>query len=529
MITLQTNKCLMVAFVTLTAPLAQAEVKPAQLFTDHMVIQREAQAAVWGWADPDEKVTVSGSWGRQASAVADAKGKWHVTLQTPPAGGPHTLTLKGKNTVEIHNVMSGDVWLCSGQSNMAMMVQKCANAEEEIAAGDYPLVREFKIRIHPTMTVANDVEADWQACSPETVGRFSGTAYYTARELHKELQVPIGIITAAGGGTLIESWMDAAYLKDDHWAQHEIEIREKKAVGYSEEKAIAEHRRKLEAWKIAAAKAKAENKPLPRRPGRELDPHKDKNYPGNLYRGMIAPIVGYGVKGVIWYQGESNAFMPGRAEYYDVQLRRLIENWRRDWQSDELPFYFVQLPNFKQPQTEPNIEYSGWPLCRESFLQVRLSTPNTGMAVTIDIGEADDIHPKNKQDIGWRLASTILNMTYGKGTPTSPVYVRHEIEGNKVVLFFDYTGSGLMAKGNKLESFAIASSDKKFVWANAVIETRGGKDVVVVSSPDVKTPASVRYGWALNPSRANLYSKEGFPASPFRTDSFDLVNTESEE
>jgi len=460
--TLHTNKWLMIAIVTIATSSALADVKPGQLFTDNMVIGRETRAAVWGWADPAEKVTVSGSWGRQASAVADAKGNWHVKLQTPPAGGPHAMTFEGKNTVKIHNVMSGDVWLCSGQSNMGMMVQKCANAEKEIAAGDHPLIREFKIRIHPTMTIAKDVEADWQVCSPETVGRFSGTAYYTARELQKKLKVPIGIITAAGGGTLIESWMNAAYLKDDRWAQHEIEVREKKAVGYSEEKAIAEHKRKLEAWKIAVAKAKAENKPLPRRPGKELDPHKDKNYPGNLYRGMIAPIVGYGIKGVIWYQGESNAFMPARAEYYDVQLRRLIDNWRRDWQSNELPFYFVQLPNFKEPQTKPNEEKGGWPLCRESFLQVRLDTPYVGMAVTIDIGEADDIHPKNKQDIGRRLGSTILNETYGKKTLTSPVCVGHKIERDKVILSFDYTGSGLLAKGGKLESFAIAGADKNF-------------------------------------------------------------------
>ncbi|MHC5058412.1 MAG: sialate O-acetylesterase [Planctomycetota bacterium] len=381
-------------------------------------------------------------------------------------------------------------------------------------------MRSFRIRIYPSMTVAKDVEADWQVCSPETVAHFSGAAYFTARELQKELRVPIGLVTAAAGGTLIESWMDREHLKDDHWAEHEMKIRDDKAEGYSEEKAIAEHRRKLEVWREAARKAKAENKRPPRRPGRRIDPHKDKNYPGHLYRGMIAPIVPYALRGVIWYQGESNAFMPARAEHYRVQLRNLIRNWRKSWSAPELPFHFVQLPNFKEPQEEPNVEKGGWPLCRESFTDVALNVANTGMAVTIDIGDAKDIHPKNKQDVGRRLASVILNKTYGKGTPTSPLCTSSTIEGDKVVLSFEYTGSGLMARGGALRSFAIAGADRKFVWADAVIEKRGGRDVVVVSSPRVKAPASVRYAWAWNPSECNLYSREGMPASPFRTDTW---------
>ncbi len=495
-----------------------ADVKPAQLFTNNMVVQRDAKAPVWGWADPGEKVSVSGSWGKVANATTDEKGRWRVLLETPAAGGPHSLTIKGKNTVTVSNVLSGDVWLCAGQSNMAMKVKRCANAEEEIKAGDYPQIRDFKIKINPTMTVAKDVRAVWKVGSPETVCDFSATAYFSARQLQKELKIPIGVITVAGGGTLIESYMDAAYLKNDHWARREMKIRDEKAKGYSEEKALAEHLQKLAVWKKAAEKAKAENKSPPRRPGRELDPHKDKNYPGNLYRGMIAPIVPYAIKGVIWYQGESNAFMPGRAEYYRVQLKNLIDNLRRDWASGKLPVYFVQLPNFKAPQAKPNEENTGWPLCRESFTYVAINTPNTGMVVTIDIGEEKDIHPKNKQDIGRRMASTILNRTYGKNTPTSPICTASKTEGDKVVLFFEYAGSGLTARGGKLKSFAIAGADKKFVWADAVIEKRDGKDVVVVSSPAVKKPASVRYAWAWNPDRCNLYSKEGFPASPFRTD-----------
>ncbi len=495
-----------------------ADVKPAQLFTDNMVIQRDTNAPVWGWADAGRKVSVSGSWGKTATATTDRTGRWRLLLETPAAGGPHTITIKGKNIVTVSNVLSGDIWLCAGQSNMAMKVKRCANAEEEIKAGDYPKIREFKVKINPTMTIARDVRADWKPCSPETVLNFSAAAYFTARGLHKELKVPIGVITVAGGGTLIESYISASYLKNDHWARREMKIRDQKAKGYSEEEAIAEHLRKLAVWKKAMAKAKTVNRKLPRRPWRELDPHKDKNYPGNLYRGMIAPIVPYSIKGVIWYQGESNAFMPGRAEYYNVQLKNLIENWRSDWRNKKLPVYFVQLPNFKSARTEPNEEKTGWPLCRESFLQVANTTPNTGMVVTIDIGDAKDIHPGNKQDVGKRMASTVLNGTYGKRTPTSPIYAGSKIEDDKVVVFFKYAGSGLVARGGKLQSFAIAGADKNFVWADAVIAKRNGKDVVIVSSPAVKTPASVRYAWAWNPAKCNLYSKEGFPASPFRTD-----------
>ena len=513
------KKSIIVALGILAAS-AQAGVKPAQLFTDNMVIQRETLAPIWGWADPGEEVTISGSWGQKVSTTANADGKWMVKLQTPAAGGPYTLTFRGDNTVTISDVLSGDVWLCSEQSNTAMQVQKCANAEEEIKAGNYPLIRDFKIRINPTMTVAKDVEAEWKVCSPDTVGSFSGTAYFTAHELHKELKIPIGIITAASGGTLIESYTAARYLKDDRWARHEIKIREEKAVNYSEEEAIAEHKEKLAKWKIAAEKAKSENKPVPRRPGRQLDPHKDKNYPGNLYRGNIAPIVPYAIKGFVWYQGESNAFMFDRAEYCRVQMKNLVANWREDWDDSKLPFYFVQLPNFKPPHDLPNKEEGGWALCRESFLHAAKTIPDTGMAVTIDIGMEKNIHPVNKQDVGKRMASTILNKTYGKDTPTSPLMVKSQTEGDKVILHFEYAGSGLMAKGGKLASFAIAGADKNFVWADAVIEKRDGKDVVVVGSAEVKEPTSVRYAWALNPIKANLYSKEGFPASPFRTDNW---------
>jgi len=382
-----------------------------------------------------------------------------------------------------------------------------------------------------TASAVTDKDGKWQVCSPETAGGFSGLAYYTARDLHKELKVPIGLIIAASGGTFIQSYISAEYLKDDHWAK----IQEKQAAVYTEEKANADYKQKLEVWAEEAKKTKAENKKVPSKPRLERDPRKDKNYPGSLYRGTIAPIEPFGLKGAIWYQGENeattpiHAFGPNRAERYRVNLRNLINCWRKQWANPELPFYFVQLPNFKEPKEDPNAFAGGWPIIRESCLDVAKNMPDTGMAVAIDIGEVKSIHPKNKHDLGKRMASVILNKTYRKNTPTSPLYTRSEIEGNKVVIHFDYTGSGLLAKGGKLESFAIAGKNKKFVWADAVIEKRDGKDVVIVSSPQVEEPASVRYAWAMNPDKCNLYTNEGFPASPFRTDNWDLYKKNQQQ
>lgn len=465
-----------------------AAIKPARLFTDGMVIQRNVEAPLWGWGDPGELVEVSTSWGSKASVKTDSEGRWMVFLDTPKAGGPHTITLRGENTVKISDVLSGDVWLCTGQSNMAWPVEKTANAEVEIQTADFPQIRRFSNRIMPVMTVPEDVDAAsaWLACSPQTAGGFSGTAFFTTRELHKELNVPIGIIMAASGGTFIESYLSAEFLQDDYLAQQMI------------------HRQEEKMSKQA--------------PGARLD----KNYPGSLYRGNIAPLKSYGIKGVIWYQGENNAFEYKRADYYRVQLRNLISCLRKQWGNPKLPFYFVQLPNFKEPTDDPNGITSGWPLIRESFLDVAKSVPDTGMVVTIDIGETKDIHPKNKLDVGKRMASTILNQTYGKNTPTSPLYEKSEFEGNKVIVHFCYSGTGLVAKGEKLNYFTIAGEDHTFYWAEAVIERRNGKDVVVVSSPEVPNPISVRYAWAMNPDSCNLYSLEGYPASPFRTDDWDL-------
>ncbi len=471
------------AAVALTTAV-RADVKPAQLFTDNMVIQRETEAPVWGWADAGEQVTVSGSWGAKASSTADANGKWMVKLQTPEAGGPYDLTFKGNNTVVRKDVLSGDVWLCAGQSNMQLTVSKANNSNEEAAKATFPNIRHFRVGKNASVKPAKDSKGSWSVCSPNTVKRFSATAYFTGRGLHKELNVPIGLINSSWGATSIEAWTALEVQKDDPAVQNIMSEMDKNA---------------------------AQKKKI-----------KKKNYPGKLFNGMVHPLIPFAIKGAIWYQGEANSHEHIRAEHYRIQLDRLISNWRNAWEQD-IPFYFVQLPNFKAAQKNPVETQNVWPVTRDSFIYVLKNTTDTGMAVTIDIGLSKNIHPKNKQDVGARMASTILNKTYGKSTPTSPIFKSCNIIGNKAVIAFDYTGAGLSSKGGELKTFAIAGADKQFVWADAKIEKKDGINVVVVSSNKVKTPVAVRYAWADNPDQCNLYSKEGFPTSPFRTDDWSLA------
>jgi sialate O-acetylesterase len=500
------------------ASIAVADIKPSSLFTDDMVIQRETDAAVWGWAEPGENVTVTGSWGESAKSTADKAGEWLVKLKTPAAGGPHTITLKGNNLVELKNVLSGDVWLCSGQSNMEWPVSKASDPAKDIADANFPQIRSFKVERNPALEPAADCKGDWAICSPKSVKSFSAVAYFTGRELHKNLGVPIGLVTSSWGGTCVETWTPWADQADDSFAQARRAPLDKAAKGYTPEKAEENLKKLLARWEKKAAEAKARKARSPRKPSLKGDPRLGQNYPGNLYNGMVHPLRSFAIKGAIWYQGENNAKTIETSEHYRVQLARMVASWRKVWGQD-FPFFAVQLPNFKNPQVNPVESDDIWPVIRESFVHAADATPGVYTSTTIDLGEAKNIHPKNKQDVGSRLASTILNKTYGKSTPTTPFMQSFKVEGDKVVVTFDYTGSGLVAKGGMLKSFAIAGADKKFVWADAEIVSRDGSDCVVVSSPAIKQPLAVRYAWADNPVECNLYSKEGFPASPFRTDS----------
>lgn len=491
------------------ASAARAEVKLPGIFGNQMVLQRDIALPVWGWAEPGETVKVA--FGSQSkTATADAQGKWSVTLNPVKAGGPFTLRVQGsKNTIEKTDILVGEVWLCSGQSNMAMTVGGVLNKDAEIAASDYPKIRLFTVPRKTAVTPQDNCGGDWKVCGPKTVPGFSAAAYFFGRRLHQELGVPVGLIDSSWGGTPIQAWTSLNTHQASPDLQPMLENLKKAIASWNPEAASQRFKQEVAKWEAAAAKAKAEGKEFKvRKPREPIDPQISQGSPARLYNGMIAPLAPYALRGAIWYQGEANA---GNAALYGKQLPAMIANWRADWHQGDFPFLFVQLPNFMAPQVKPS-ETNGWPLMREQFFKT-LAVPGAGMAVTIDVGEADDIHPKNKQEVGKRLAQWALAKVYGKPIlACGPLYRSMQASGGKIAVSFDYA-DGLKVKGDKLKGFAIAGDDKKFVWADAMVV---GK-TVVVSSPEVPKPAAVRYAWANNPE-CNLYNGADLPASPFRTD-----------
>jgi sialate O-acetylesterase len=456
-------------FVAITST-ANADVQLAGLFVDNAVLQRDQPIPIWGTATANEEVSIALA-GQTAKTKAREDGRWKVIMPKLEAGGPHSLVVECKNRVEIKNLLVGEVWLCSGQSNMAWTVSRAKNPQSEIAAADFPKIRMFTVPRGGASEARTDVKGDWQVCSPKTVGRFSATAYYFGRKLHQELNVPVGLINSSVGGTPIEFWTSRA----------------------AQEKMFADKKVKVIKPSVTTAGKNA----------------------GQLYNAMIAPLAPYAIRGAIWYQGERNT-KQGDSRLYRFQLPAMIGNWREIWGQGDFPFLWVQLPNFMGQQTKPT-ETSGWVLVREGMLK-SLSTNNTGMAVTVDVGEARDIHPKNKQDVGLRLALWALAKSYGKElVHRGPLVKSQKIEGGKFVIEFDAAGSQLATAGDQpLKSFALAGEDKNFVWAQAKIDG----NTVVVSSPQITKPVAVRYSWAANPI-GNLTNKEGLPASPFRTDNWD--------
>jgi len=484
-----------------------ADIKLPAVISDNMVLQRGKKAPIWGWAEPGEKVRVKGSWQLfGTSTKAKDNGKWMVKIQPPKAGGPYEIVLKGNNTITLKNILVGEVWICSGQSNMQWSVRQSNNAEQEIAGADYPKVRLFTVKRKVADEPQTDCVGNWTMCSPETVPGFSAVGYFFGRELHKELNVPIGLIHTSWGGTPAEAWTRRGALESEPDCVPILERFDEAMAKYPEAK--KKYDEDIGKWKEAAEKAKAEGKNPPRRPGPPFGPGNPHS-PAGLYNAMIAPLIPYGIQGAIWYQGESNA---GRAYQYRQLFPAMITNWRKDWGQGDFPFLFVQLANFMAVEPEP--VDSAWAELREAQLMT-LALPNTGMAVIIDIGEADDIHPKNKQDVGKRLALWALAKTYGKNLVHSgPIYKSMRTEGNKIILDFEHVGGGLAARGGEpLKGFAVAGAERKFVWADAKIDG----NTVIISSNEVSVPVAVRYGWANNPV-CNLYNKEGLPASPFRTD-----------
>ncbi len=470
-----------------------------------------------GMGGTSADVTVEFS-GQKKTAVTDAAGKWLVRLEPMPASSkPQTLTVSSsveKGKLQVGNVLVGEVWLCSGQSNMGMSMKTVTAVEEEKKRADRPALRIFRIGLNSSLEPQKDCPGDWVICSPNTLEQFSAAAYFFGAEIHKELGVPVGLILSAWGGTHIETWCPAEPLKKFPHILAYMARQDAKAANFDEEGAKKEYEKSIAKWKTLAAQAKKAGKSVPSKPKEPDYPRSWKYYPGKLYNGMIHPLVPYGLRGFLWYQGEGNAHTVHDAIIYREELGILVTQLRSLW-GYEFPAYAVQLPNYRAGATESD----AWAYIRESILNFRRDIPNAGVAIAIDVGEANDIHPKNKQPVGYRLARQGLVYTYGKNlVPGGPIYRSMKKDGENIIIEFDDIGSGLTVRGNdSLKTFTIAGEDRNFVPAKAVIEN----DKVIVSSPLVKKPVAVRYAWANNPQGCNLFNKEGFPASPFRTDTWE--------
>lgn len=496
----------------LFAPTAFADPQFASVFSDNMVLQRGQPVPVWGRAAPGEKVTVSFA-GQSLSATADEKGAWSVTLTSLTAhktGQELKVTGASGEARLCKNVLVGEVWLCSGQSNMQWSLTRSMNGKKEIAAANYPMIRLLYVKRTASVTAKDKIQGLWQACTPKTAAPFSAVAYFFGRRLFKELDVPIGLINSSWGGTRAEAWTRLGALKAQeslapllkHWDQS-IKTYDGKAEKERFQKALAR-------WKEKRKNLKKGQRG-PRRPRMRWDPATSYHRPGNLYNGMIAPLVPFAIKGVIWYQGESNL---GRADQYKTIFPAMIRNWRSDWKQGDFPFYFVQLAPFRYRWAHESICAELW----EAQLFTMKTVKKTGMAVITDIGDPKDIHPKNKQDVGRRLALWALAKDYGKTglVCSGPIYKSMTVQGGTVTLSFDLFGSSLKSRdGQALTDFVMAGADKVFHPATAKIVG----ETIVVECDKVKEAKSVRFAWR-DTANPNLVNKEGLPASPFRTDSW---------
>ena len=502
---------------------ASADVTLNGLFTDHMVLQREMPVAVYGMAAPGEKVTVAFA-GQKKSTTTDKAGNWSVKLDAlQPSMIPASMSIAGKNKVTLNDVVVGDVWVCSGQSNMEFLLGNCGRPDDAREA-DYPLIRQFDVQHNFSGWRQPDVKGNWVSCAPQTAGNFTAVGYYFARKIHRETGIPIGLIRCISSGTSIEPFCSADGLASipelaEDKAKIDIQMAEYRG---NVSKALP----RIETYIADARKALANNTELPDTVRISGEPATGPCAWHCVYNGMIHPLVNFRIKGALFYQGETNG--SEEARYYH-KMRALTGGWRKAWNQGDFPFYFVQLPNYSNPDNKPE-GGDGWAKTRMGQFKA-LAIPNTGMAVTIelaDVGNAGNVHPTNKRDVGERLALWALAKNYGKKdlVYSGPLYKEIKVEGSKIRVLFDSVGSGLAVatkKGydpmvkepqGKLRKFAIAGEDKKWVWADAVIE---GKSVMV-SSSEVPKPVAVRYAYSINPEGCNLYNNEGLPASPFRTD-----------
>jgi sialate O-acetylesterase len=495
-----------------SGPAARAEMKPHNLFTEGMVLQQGIKVPIWGTASDGEHVKVSFQ-DQEASATA-SHGKWMIHLNNLKAGGPFELTIAGENTIHFKNVLVGEVWVCSGQSNMQWPVWASGDAEKTIKEAKQPQIRLFTVPMTTAPQPVHDVPSQWQECTPDTVKGFSAVGYHFGKSLHEDLKVPVGLINSSWGGTVAEAWTSAAALRAQPELQHLIEGAGPRLDQYA--KANAEYSQRLAVYQKGiemAKKAGVKNLPKPP-PSPQQEFNKNPNVSTLLYNGMIAPLIPFAIRGAIWYQGESNA---DRAVEYQTLFATMIRNWRHDWGEGDFPFLFVQLAPWQKIVNEPT--ESGWAELRESQRQTTLKVPKAGMAVITDVGDEKDIHPKDKTTVGRRLALAAFAIAYGQKVDyTGPVYDKLEVQGDKAIVHFKHTGGGLAAKDGAVKGFTIAGEDHQF--HNAQAEIKG--DTVTVRCKEVAKPVAVRYGWANYPV-VNLQTKEGLPASPFRTDDFPMI------
>ena len=473
------------AVFALSSP-ASADVTLPRVLGSGMVLQRDLPVPVWGWAEAGEKVSVSFA-GQSKTVKAGDDGSWMVKLAPLKASAKAaSLTIEGDNKITIENILVGEVWICSGQSNMEWRLIQGVKGREEVEGADHPLIRLFDVPGHTTSPLPREKGAgSWRMCAPKSASGFSAVGYFFGRRLLKELGVPVGLIGSNWGGTRIEPWVPVE--------------------GFESVPELSGLAHQVEQYQSST--------------------RVGGSSPAAIYNSMVHPLTPFAMRGGIWYQGESNG-NEGTSYYH--KKHALVRGWRKVFQNTDLAFYWVQLANYQRESREP-AGGEGWAKIRAAQTRA-LDIPGTGMAVITDIGAANDIHPRNKQDVGWRLAQWALNQTYGrkKLVPSGPLYKSVEVEGNSVRLSFRHVGKGLMVgrksgleparelEEGKLEHFAVAGADRKWFWAEAAIDG----DTVVVRSKDVPKPLAVRYAYTMNPARANLYNRDGFPAGPFRTDSW---------
>ncbi len=522
--------------------MGRADVHVPAIIGEHMMLQAGTNTPIWGWADPGEAVAVTVG-DSEAATMAGADGKWKVVFTNlKTSAAPIAVSIAGKNTLTFKDVLIGDVWVCCGQSNMALPVRRVlgrdVNAPEGLGQANYPQIRLFKLPKNTFLEPQTDCKGSWAVCMPDAAKEFSATGYFFGREIHRTEKIPLGLINACRGSSFGQMWTSlealqsegalSTYLNQALTARADYPQRKQRYFREREKwkEDTARWPDTLKGWEAEAAKAKAEGKmppPKPAPPGAAtarpdgMDGWEDNvmNAPTVLFNGMIAPIIPFGIKGAIWYQGEGNA---DEAELYRTLFPAMVRDWRNRWGRGNFPIYVVQLSSYTAPRDQPG--QSNWAAFREVQLQLQKIVPNSGMAVTVNIGCATDIHPLSKEEVGRRLSLVALAKTYSRAIAYSgPLYERMEIEGKTIRLHFTQMGSGLVAKGGApLKRFAVAGADRKFVWGQARID---GK-TVVVSSSTVPQPVAVRYAWDINPEGCNLFNAAGLPASPFRTDDWKL-------